>query len=78
MCHSQSKECMEKRRSTALMLDFLCRWEVIQKGSTESHIPQMEKIIRLFFCLFACLWLCIYLPSQVIKKYLKIGSALQP
>lgn len=57
------------------MLDFLCRWEVIQKGSTESHIPQMEKIIRLF--LFVCLWLCID-PSQVIKKYLKKGSALQP
>lgn len=45
MCHSQSKECVEgkkeKRRSAALMLDFLCGLEAIQKGSTESHILQM-------------------------------------
>lgn len=43
------------------MLGFLCRWEVIQKGSTESHIPQMEKIIRLF--LFVCLFVALHLSS---------------
>lgn len=71
MCHSQSKECMEKRRSTALMLDFLCRWEVIQKGSTESHIPQMEKNIRLFFvCLLVCGFAFIF-HHKSLKNTLK-------
>lgn len=53
------------------MLDFLCRWEVIQKGSTESHIPQMEKIIRiLFVCLLVCGFAFIF-HHKSLKNTLK-------
>lgn len=45
------------------MLDFLCRWEVIQKGSTESHIPQMEKIIRIFFVCLLVWFVALHLSS---------------
>lgn len=43
---------LEKTKSVALMLDFLCGWERIQKGSTGSNIPRMQERM-IFVCVFA-------------------------
>lgn len=39
----EGKRKRKGRNGIALMLDFLCGWEQIQKGNTGSRIPQMQK-----------------------------------
>lgn len=70
--NGKREEAENEENGIALMLDFLCGWERIQKGNIGSHIPQMQTkrtiLLHLHFFFFS------YLSSDGMKKYLRMRS----